>query len=95
MLVCNANYLQNLARPKVIVNDWLTVTNWVPPVNEGKHHFRLLKAGNRVAATRTDYLGNWMRSVCRLSEALSATGRNTGESLSAILVASCHYWKKR
>jgi hypothetical protein len=34
LLVCNANYLQNLARPKVIVNDWLTVTNWVPPVND-------------------------------------------------------------
>jgi hypothetical protein len=45
VLVCNYYRLQNLARPKVIVNDWLTVTNWVPPVNEALGLFRLPKAG--------------------------------------------------
>jgi len=46
-LICNLNRLQNLARPKVIVNDWLTVTNWVPPVNDAQGHSRLRKTGNR------------------------------------------------
>jgi thiamine-monophosphate kinase len=48
VLVCNLNHLQNLARPKGIVNDWLTVTNWVPPVNAAQGHSRLPKRGNQV-----------------------------------------------
>ena len=30
-------------RPKVFVNDWLTVTNWVPRVNDAQGHSRLPK----------------------------------------------------
>jgi len=34
-VVCNLNRVQNLKDPaKGFVNDWLTVTNWVPPVND-------------------------------------------------------------
>jgi len=46
VLVCNLNHLQNLARSKGIVKDWLTVTNWVPPVNAAQGHSRLPKRGN-------------------------------------------------
>jgi len=46
LFVCNANYLQNLGPAKgFCVNDWLTVTNWVPPVNDAKPHFGLPKIG--------------------------------------------------
>lgn len=48
LFVCNPNYLQNLAPAKgFFVNDWLTVTNWIPPVNEAKPHFGLPKIGNQ------------------------------------------------
>jgi hypothetical protein len=30
-------------RPKVFVNDWLTVTNWVPRVNDAQGQSRLPK----------------------------------------------------
>ena len=46
LLVCNTNRLQYLAQVKRFVNDWLTVTNMVPPVNDGKADLRLPKAGN-------------------------------------------------
>ena len=35
-----------LSPSQEIVNDWLTVTNWVPPVNEAEGYGPLLKAGN-------------------------------------------------
>ena len=34
LLVRNANSTQNLKPGQGFVNDWLTVTNWIPPVNE-------------------------------------------------------------
>ncbi len=46
LFVCNPNYLQNLAPAKgFYVNDWLTVTNWVPPVNDANPYFGLPKIG--------------------------------------------------
>jgi hypothetical protein len=42
---CNANRLQNLARPKGIVNSWLTVTNWVPTVNDAEGPFLVTEDG--------------------------------------------------
>ena len=33
------------------MNDWLTVTNWVPPVNDAGGHFTLPKARNRAGTT--------------------------------------------
>ena len=46
LLVCNLNCLQNLAPAKgFCVNDWLTVTNWVPPVNDANPYLRLPKIG--------------------------------------------------
>src|SRR5207302_6119641 len=33
---------------RFFVNDWLTVTNWVPPVNEPKQDLRLPKSGNQI-----------------------------------------------
>ena len=60
-VVCNSNALQNLARPKVIVNDWLTVTNWVPRVNDAHGQSQLPKDSNS-DGLRTDY--------CRLSVGL-------------------------
>lgn len=46
LFVCNANCLQNLAPAKgFFVNDWLTVTNWIPPVNDGNPNFWLPKIG--------------------------------------------------
>jgi hypothetical protein len=41
--------LAELSSVKGIVNDWLTVTNWVPPVNDAQAHFGLPKGGNRGA----------------------------------------------
>ncbi len=45
VLICNLKCLQILARPKVIVNDWLTVTNWVPPVNDAQGHLPVTEDG--------------------------------------------------
>ena len=48
LLVCNLNCLQNLAPAKgFLVNDWLTVTNWIPPVNDAWPHLELPKIGNQ------------------------------------------------
>lgn len=41
----NLKLLQQLSQENGFVNDWLTVTNWVPPVNAPGSHFRLLKPG--------------------------------------------------
>jgi hypothetical protein len=47
------HYLQSKASAELtalakgFVNDWLTVTNWVPHVNDAQGHFWLLKTGNR------------------------------------------------
>jgi len=44
--VCNLNSLQKLAPAKgFCVNDWLTVTNWIPPVNDGNPNSGLPKIG--------------------------------------------------
>jgi len=41
---CKLSSLQILQfRPKVFVNDWLTVTNRIPPVNGAQGHRRLPK----------------------------------------------------
>lgn len=54
-VVCNCNILQNLGPIEGFMNDWLTVTNQVPSVNDTQAHFRLPKDGNWNGAG-TDYL---------------------------------------
>ena len=35
---CRLSNLQNFSSSQVDVNNWLTVTNWVPPVNDAHGH---------------------------------------------------------
>jgi hypothetical protein len=37
--------LAELSPAKGYVNDWLTVTNWIPPVNDAQGHFRVTEGG--------------------------------------------------
>jgi len=53
-LACNANQSQTLARPKV-VNDWSTLTNWVPPVNEAQPRFGVTEGGVTAGIIWTSY----------------------------------------
>ena len=67
VLACNSNHLQNLARPKVIVNDWLTVTNRVPPVNDAQGHCQLPKADSlRSKGHFGGFLWHVRAGICRV-----------------------------
>ena len=41
--VCHESLAELTASAKDLLNDWLTVTNWVPPVNDAYGHSRLPK----------------------------------------------------
>lgn len=109
-VVCNSNVLQNLARPKVIVNDWLTVTNWVPRVNDAQGQPRLPKDRNS-GGPGTDYLWVYGQPGCNKSRVppipFASNKRQSavepgafapqfcGEREGGIVVAPCPFQKKR